>query len=221
MPPQGLSSEQAAELKDIWGANEIPVPTKSKIVLFVEQFQGTMPYILEVCIIISAAVQDWSDFAVLLGMLLINSTLGLHEELQCRKELEKLTSMLVSSVSVCRDGRNIMLPVTELVPGDVSLLVGGNAVPADCEWIEGDILSVDTAALTGEAHPRKYPSIEYGNMILSGSTILAGEAYCMVKSTGQHTEIGQGLEEIAHDRVHVAVRQVESCCLFRNVEFLH
>ena len=50
----------------------------------------------------------------------------------------------------------------------------------DVEWIEGDVLSVDTAALTGEPLPRNYPSEEYGHLILCGATIKAGEAYWLV-----------------------------------------
>lgn len=45
-----------------------------------------------------------------------------------------------------------------LRPGDVTHLRGGALTPADVEWLEGDVLTIDTAALTGEPLPRKYPS---------------------------------------------------------------
>jgi magnesium-transporting ATPase (P-type) len=64
----GLTSEKAAELLERWGANEVPVVEKSMCALLLEQFVGTMPFILEVCIVISASVQDWADFAVILVM---------------------------------------------------------------------------------------------------------------------------------------------------------
>jgi magnesium-transporting ATPase (P-type) len=66
--------------------------------------------------------------------------------------------------------------------------------------LQGDMLSIDTAALTGESVPRKYPSDKYGTVILGGSTVKQGEAYCSVKETGIRTEIGQGQAEIAKDR---------------------
>ena len=50
--------------------------------------------------------------------------------------------------------------MSKLVPGDVIHLRGGALTPADVEWLEGDVLSIDTAALTGEPLPRKYPSEE-------------------------------------------------------------
>ena len=60
-----------------------------------------------------------------------------------------------SKIATMRDGAGIQVNTRELVPGDVVLLVGGNSVPADIEWMEGDVLSVNTAALTGEGLPRK------------------------------------------------------------------
>lgn len=103
-------------------------------------------------------------------------------------------------VAVVRDGHAEQVITRLLVPGDVILLLGGSAVPADVDWLEGDVLQVDTAALTGEAQPRKYPSEIYGKRILAGSTIQAGEAYCLVRQTGGHTEIGGSQEAIMHDK---------------------
>ena len=93
--------------------------------------------------------------------------------------------------------------------GDVIHLRGGALTPADVEWLEGDTLSIDTAALTGEPLPRKYPSEEYGKMILSGTTVKSGEAYCIVRLTGTNTEIGQGQADIMADRATAAVSVFE------------
>ena len=96
-----------------------------------------------------------------------------------------------------------------LVPGDVILMVGGCAVPADVEWLEGDVLSIDTAAITGEPLPRNYPSEEYGSLILCGSTVKAGEAYCIVRKTGIHTEVGGSQAEIMHDKTQTKMSVFE------------
>ena len=101
-----------------------------------------------------------------------------------------------------------------MVPGDVVFLVGGTSVPADCEHVEGDILSVDTAALTGEPLPRKYPSDQYGKLILCGCTISAGEAYCIVRKTGIHTEVGESNADIMKDKSQAKVSVFEQKVLF-------
>ena len=112
-------------------------------------------------------------------------------------------------IAVLRDGKAEHLLTRLLVPGDVVLLLGGVQVPADIEWIEGDILSVDTAALTGEPLPRKYPSDEYGPLILCASTILSGEAYGIVRKTGVNTEIGSTNVDIMKDKSHAKVSVFE------------
>lgn len=112
-------------------------------------------------------------------------------------------------IATLRDGVAQQLLTRLLVPGDVILLVGGAMVPADVDWIEGDVLSVDTAALTGEPLPRKYPCKEYGRTILCGSTIVAGEAYCVVRKTGANTEIGSSQAAIMQDKTEKKISLFE------------
>ena len=112
-------------------------------------------------------------------------------------------------IAVLRDGKAEHMLTRELVPGDVVLLLGGVQVPADIEWIEGDVLAVDTAALTGEPLPRKYPSSEHGKLILCACTIAAGEAYGIVRATGINTEIGSTNADIMKDKTEVKVSVFE------------
>ena len=112
-------------------------------------------------------------------------------------------------IPTLRDGRAEQLLTRLLVPGDVILMMGGAEVPADVDWLEGDILSIDTAALTGEPLPRKYPSDEYGKLILCGATVKAGEAYAIVRKTGINTEIGAGQADIMQDKASTKVSVFE------------
>jgi H+-transporting ATPase len=117
-------------------------------------------------------------------------------------------------IAVLRDGHAEFLLTRLLVPGDVVLLIGGASVPADIEWLEGDVLSVDTAALTGEPIPRKYPCDEYGKLILAGTTIRAGEAYGIVRKTGIETEIGSASNAVSQDKSMQKVSLFEQRVLF-------
>ena len=93
----GLTTEQAEDLHSPqkFGYNELPVVEVSKLWMFVFQFMGTMPYMLEVAAIVSAAAADWADFGILLGMLLANGVLGFHEELKCLESLVRLSNVVV------------------------------------------------------------------------------------------------------------------------------
>lgn len=72
-------------------------------------------------------------------------------------------------------------------------------VPADTQWMKGDVVQVDTAPLTGEPLPRKYPG-EHGDVILSGTTVVAGECYGRVLRTGDNTEIGKAQADVLKDK---------------------
>lgn len=62
----------------------------------------------------------------------------------------ELTNTMEKRIPTLRDGRLEQLLTRLLVPGDVIFLMCGIEVPADVDWLEGDILSIDTAPLTGE-----------------------------------------------------------------------
>jgi H+-transporting ATPase len=65
---QGLTNEQAEVLYQQWGYNELPAIEIPLWWVFLEQFMGTMPYMLELAIIIAAAVSDWLDFGIIFAM---------------------------------------------------------------------------------------------------------------------------------------------------------
>lgn len=167
--------------------------------MFFKQFTGFLPLLILLAAIVSIAVQDYPDFGIIMAMLVINACLGFHEEHKAKKSLDELSHQLESEVAVRRNGETLQLNVKELVPGDVVLLVGGTIVPADTQWIKGDKVSVDTAPLTGEPIPRKYPG-EHGDVILSGTTVVAGECYGRVLRTGADTEIGNAQKDVMADK---------------------
>lgn len=206
----GLTTEQVEELTAKWGYNELPEVKVSLWWLLFVQFTGTMPYMLELACLVAIAVQDYVDFAIILSMLLANGFLGFHEQLKAAESLAELTNKMEQKIPTLRDGKAEQLNTRLLVPGDVVLLMGGAQVPADLEWMEGDVLSVDTAALTGEPLPRKYPSDEYGKLILCASTIRAGEAYAIVRKTGINTEIGSANADIMLDKATAKVSVFEA-----------
>ncbi len=83
----GLTTEQVNQLRGKWGYNELPeIKISLWWVLFL-QFTGTMPYMLEIALIICLIVHDYADFAIILGMLLCNGFLGFHEQMKAADSL--------------------------------------------------------------------------------------------------------------------------------------
>ena len=158
----GLSTEEVAQAVEMYGRNEIPVPVSPLYKLFLKQFTGFLPFLIEIACLVSLVIQDFTDFGIIAGILFVNGMLGFREEYHAKKALDEISNTVVSEVRVRRNGEVISIPAAELVPGDICMLVGGNIVPADMKWKHGDPLKIDTAALTGESLPRTYPSEEYG-----------------------------------------------------------
>ena len=86
----GLTSEQAEELTEKWGYNELPTVIVPLWYIFFIQFTGTMPYMLELACILALAVEDWIDFAIIFAMVCCNGYLGFHEELKAKESLVRL-----------------------------------------------------------------------------------------------------------------------------------
>lgn len=153
-PMKGLTTEEVDAALAKWGPNEIPVHETPLYMLFVHQFTGFLPFLIELAAIVALAVQDWIDFGIIAAILLINGILGFREEYHAKKSLDEVSNSIDSEVAVRRNGEVVALATKELVPGDIILLVGGTIVPADTKWISGDKMQIDTAALTGEPLPR-------------------------------------------------------------------
>merc|ERR1719376_76533 len=203
-PAIGLTNAQVEKSLARWGPNEIPRPIVKTWVLFARQFIGFMPILMEVAAVISIATLDYTDFGIILALLLINAVIGFREEYHAKKALDELTKKVESEVTVLRNGTSFSILVTELVKGDMVMLVGGTSVPADILWRRGDIMSIDTAALTGEPIPRKYPG-EHGDVILSGATCVSGECYGQCVAIGTATEMGQAQADVIKDKSIVTV----------------
>lgn len=200
-PLNGLKDAEVERAREKFGVNDIPVASTPLYVLFLRQFIGFLPLLIELAALVSLVVGDYADFGIIFSILLINAVLGFREEYHAKKSLDELANSIESEITVLRNGgRAIVIPTTQLVPGDIIFLVGGCVIPADVKWLRGDVMSIDTAALTGEPIPRKYPSSVYGPVMLSGTTVKAGECYGRVMLTGSMTEMGNAQADVLKDK---------------------
>jgi H+-transporting ATPase len=102
--------------------------------------------------------------------------------------LAALKKGLALRARVRRGGKWETLDATDLVPGDVVDIAGGQIVPADVVLIDGEYLSCDQAALTGESLP---VSKKVGDQAYSGSIAKQGAMTGLVTATGSNTFFGR------------------------------
>ena len=168
---------------------------------FLAFFWGPIPWMIEIAAILSGLAGRWEDFTVIAVLLLINAGVGFWEEYKAGNAIEALKQRLALMARVLRDGEWHDIAARELVPGDVVFLRLGAIVPADVELVDGDYLSIDQSALTGESLPADK---KIGDTAYSGSIVRQGEMRGVVTSTGMNTYFGRTarLVETAQTRSH-------------------
>ena len=189
--PDGLTQGEAAKRLAQYGPNEIEEEKTNTLLKFLKYFWGPIPWMIEVAVVLSGVVRHWPDFFIILLLLVANATIGFWEERQAGNAIDALKARLAIKARVQRDGKWITPPARELVPGDVIRLRLGDIVPADARLLEGDEISVDQSALTGESLPASKKS---GDAVFSGSVVRRGEIGALVYATGGKTYFGKTAE---------------------------
>ncbi len=206
----GLRTERAKKILSEVGPNELSSGKKiSLFSIFIRQFKSFLILILIIAALISFAVGEISDAAVITIILLINALLGFFQEYKAEKAVEALKKMTAPKAIVLRDGVRKEIFSRELVPGDIVYLEEGRQVPADVRLIESENLKVDESILTGESLPvskevctikKEVPLSEMKNMTFFGTYVTYGHGVGVVVRTGMETQMGKIAELVKETR---------------------
>jgi H+-transporting ATPase len=199
--PKGLTQAEAKRRLVQYGPNEIAEKAENPILKFLTYFWGPIPWMIEAAAVLSAIVRHWTDFIIIVVMLLANAVVGFWEEYQAGNAIAALKARLAPRARVRRDGAWTSIAARALVPGDVIRLRLGDIVPADARLLDKDPVEVDQSALTGESLP---VTRKTGEAVFSGAIIRQGEADAIVYATGARTYFGETaqLVEEAHTVSH-------------------
>jgi len=198
----GLSAQDASERVAEYGYNEISEAQKSHLKKLFSYFWGPIPWMIEIALILSLIIQHWQEFSIILLLLLINGAVGFWQEDRADNAIELLKEKLAFNAHVKRDGKWLQIPSKEVVPGDIVKIHLGDIVPADIKLVEGDYVTADESAITGESLP---VDKEVGDICYSGSIIQKGQMNGVVFSTGMNTFFGRaaGLVSKAKNKSHL------------------
>ncbi|HEX6127519.1 MAG TPA: cation-translocating P-type ATPase [Candidatus Limnocylindria bacterium] len=205
---QGLSAAEAGERLERHGPNRIDaaaaVPAWRRLLA---QFADPLIYLLLGAIAVS--VVAWAlegahglpiEAIVIAAIVAANGALGFLQERQAEQAVAALQRMAAPTATVVRDGHERRIPADEVVPGDLLVVVEGDAVAADGRLLSAAALSVAEASLTGESEPvlkdpvtleRQVPLADRLNMIYSGTAVIRGRGRAVVTATGMRTEMGR------------------------------
>lgn len=205
----GLSTNQAKERLEKYGRNEIVEKKESKWKKILKLFSGPIPLMIEIAALLSFIVAivnsvipnpnyiTWASFALVLVLLISNATIDYVQSSRAATALDSLKKSMALKAQVKRDGKFIEINAAELVPGDIVKIANGDILPADLIMVEGDLLQIDQAAMTGESLPvNKY----VGYSAYSSTIAKQGNAICLITRTGRDTFFGQTVDLIQNSK---------------------
>ena len=194
-PRTGLSSDEVKTRQQQFGFNRIETKEAGWLRRLFRRFWGPIPWMIEIAAILSASVQRWEDFILIMIMLLANAFVDFYQESKALSAIAVLKSKLKLQALVRRDGAWKQLDAIELVPGDIIKLKIGDIIPADVKLISGaDFLQVDQSALTGESLP---VNKEPGEDAYANTIVKQGEMLTMVTATALNTYFGKTVGLVA------------------------
>ncbi|GAA0079139.1 cation-translocating P-type ATPase [Clostridium sp. CTA-5] len=136
--------------------------------------------ILAIVVVIAGSPKN----AIFAGVILVNTLIGIVQELRAKQTLEKLSVISEPYANVIRNGTLKKIPLENIVLDDILYLETGSQILADAKIISQSGLEVDESMLTGESDS----IVKNDNdKLLSGSFVVAGDAYAQVTSVGKET----------------------------------
>jgi len=203
---QGLKSEEAEQLLEYYGKNEIDYgKTQPWFVRLLLSFANPFSLVLIIVAAVSfitevllVSEQSWATVVIILALVGISGIMQFVQESKSDKAAEKLKAMVSSDAAVIRDGAERERPMSEILPGDIVRLSAGDMIPADVRILSAKDLFVGQAALTGESEPiEKFPAfidtsnaLEVSNICYMGTNVVSGSALAVVFGTGNNTYFG-------------------------------
>jgi Mg2+-importing ATPase len=208
----GLSTAEAGSRAKQYGLNEIArEKSQSPLLRLLLNFKNPLVILLLVLGFVSFLTGDLRAMVVIFVMVLLGVVLRFFQELRADNAAEKLKAMVTTTATVVRNDKEIEIPLSALVPGDIIRLAAGDMTPADVRVLSAKDLFLNQAALTGESLPvekKANPApatiqnpLDLPNICFLGSNVESGAGTAVVINTGDHTYLGSLAASIVGQRV--------------------
>ena len=191
-PEKGLTAAEVRERKDA-GWDNAPVEgagksTKEIILSNVFTYFNILFFLLALCIIAVGVFQPRLLLNLtFMGVVIVNTVIGIVQELRSKKTLEKLSVLAAPKAVAVRDGAELTLPTADVVRDEIVVLSAGNQIYADAVVVSGEC-AVNEALITGESDEiRKTP----GSELLSGSFVVSGQCRARLTQVGADSYVSR------------------------------
>ena len=212
--PRGLSPEQVEANRETYGENVITKANQATLWQKIyESIINPFTVILLIIALVSLVTnvilaepgeQDPTTPIIIIILVIVSGAIRFFQELKSDQAASNLSSLIVNTATVIRDGQESEVPIDELVVGDLVKLSAGDMLPADVLLLESRDFFVQQSSLTGESdsvEKKAYPlpgdsqanksPLEAEQLVFMGSNVVSGSAIALVLVTGNHTLIGR------------------------------
>lgn len=204
---KGLSTKEAELRLKIFGLNKIKEEKNETIwTHLIKQLKSPLPQILITAGFFSIILHNYTDAAVIFGVIIIDFSVGIIQDYKAQKEIEQIKKLTSPQAIVIRENTEYKINSEDIVPGDIIVLLAGNKIPADTRLFEIKELEIDESTLTGEPIPvvkidqevniDNLPLADQKNMAFTGTVVLHGKGKGIVVKTGIFTELGKIAQEV-------------------------
>ncbi len=186
-PSTGLTRDQVRAYRENgWDNRPVEAPSKtvSQIIRSnVFTYFNLIFTIIAILLILVGAFRDLTFLVIILA----NTLIGIIQELNAKRTLEKLTVLNAPRTRVLRNGVVKPLASEKLVLDDIVFFDSGNQICADAVVVEGEV-AVNESLITGESDEiTKRP----GDPLLSGSFIVSGSCKARLERVGEDSYISE------------------------------
>ena len=198
---QGLTMEQARNLQEKYGKNELTPQRKQS---FIRKALRTICEPMFLLLLIAATIYFFlgepRDGAIMLIFVVGVIGIDIIQEWKTDRTLNALKDLSAPRVQVIRDSRQQTIESVNLVPGDLMMIAEGVKIPADGVILDANDLCVDESSLTGEAEgvwkvtaDKAEPNSDYWrkDTCYAGTLVTQGSAVVQVDKIGAATEYGK------------------------------
>ena len=199
---EGLTPKEVEIRLQKYGTNQIEeVKQKPLIFKFLANLYQILALLLwgaSILAFISGTPQ--LGFAII-AVIIINAIFSFWQEYEAEKAVAALKKILPSIAKVIRQGIEVEVLTSQLVPGDLLVLEEGDNISADARLVEAFQMKIDTSTLTGESKPIRKISdpqedsdedlIGSFNMVLAGTSVSSGSGRAVIFATGVNTEFNK------------------------------
>jgi H+-transporting ATPase len=116
---QGLTNAEAEQLLKKFGRNFVAEKRPNRLFTFLLKFWAPIPWMLEITIVLQAALGKWNEAVIIIVLLVFNSILSFLQEERANKALALLRENLHIKTRVLRDNVWQLITADRLVPNDI------------------------------------------------------------------------------------------------------